>query len=99
MSERARELDLEAGDVTDGEAEDPTHGHHSPKLKVSQPVESGQLAQLPEHEDERDEEEARVDVVVVGQLPDASIHSRHHFLSVDGIQRDTGTRQHAEKHP
>lgn len=99
MSERARKLDLKTRDVTDGEAEEPPKGHHSPKLKVSQAGEAGQSSQLAEHEDERDEEDARVDVVVVGQLPDAPINSRHHFLSVDGVKRDAGTRQHAKKHP
>lgn len=99
MGERAGELDLEARDVADGKAKHSTERHHPPKAQISQVAEVGYFGRLPKHENEREEEDAGVDVVVERQFPDAPLHCRHHLLGVDGIERDAGTRQDPEKHP
>lgn len=95
VRERAGELDLQAGDVADGEAEHTAERHHAPEPEVAEAAEGGQAAQVPGDDDERQEEDAGVDVVVVGQLPDVSVHRRHHLLGEDGVQGDAGAGQHA----
>ena len=85
VCERAGELDLETGDVADGETEHASEEHYAPKAHVSDTVETVDTTELSEEEHERQEEEAGVDVVVVGQFPDVTVHWWHHLLGVDGI--------------
>lgn len=97
VRQRAGELDLQARDVADGETEHPAERHHAPELEVGGAGEGDEAAQVSGHDDEREEEDAGVDVVVVGQFPDVSVHRWHHLLGVDGVQGDARAGQHTEK--
>ena len=88
-------LDLQSGDVADGEAEKSGGRHRNPKSEAEDfrvVVDRGRLA---EDDHERDEEEDRVDVVVKGEEPDAVVHFRQDSLDVDGVQRDEEGGKHA----
>lgn len=98
VRQRTRELDLEARHVADGETEHATQRHHAPERGVTQTAEMDEVADLAEDEDEWEEEDAGVDVVVEGELPDVSIYRRHDPLGEDGVEGDAGAGQHTEKY-
>lgn len=97
MREWTGKLDLEARDVADGETEHSPERHHAPEPEVSEAAEAGETAQLSKTNEQREEQEGGIDVVVVGQFPDVSVHCWHHLLGVDGVQRDKGTGQNPKK--
>lgn len=97
VRQRTGILDLESCDVANGKTKHSSECHHTPKPEFSEAAEVGKMTQLSKHKNEWKEEDTGIDVVVVGQFPDVSIHCWHHLLSVDGIQRDTSTGQYPKK--
>lgn len=97
MRKRAGIFDLKACDVADGKTKHSSERHHAPEAKVSEAAEADDTAQLSKHDEEWEEQEGGINVVVVRQFPDVSIHSWHHLLGVDGIQRDKRTGQNPKK--
>ena len=61
--------------------EDAANSHEEPEVCVRQVVEAGDDGQLSEHQHQRDEEGAGVDVVVEGEGPDVALHRGHHLHS------------------
>lgn len=53
VCERAGVLDLEARDVTDGETEHASDGHHGPEPEVEEEAEVNEATQIPENKEER----------------------------------------------
>ncbi len=96
VRQRTGELDLKSRHVTDGKAKDSTQNHHPPKMEMCQSVKLQHTFQFAKNENKWNKKYTGVEVVVVGQLPDISIHHRHHFLCVDGIERYTETGNYAE---
>lgn len=97
MGEWTGVLDLETCDIANGKTKHASKCHNAPKPKISEAAEIIKMAQLSKHKDERDEEDTGIDVVVVGEFPDVSVHCWHHLLGIDGIQRDTCTGQYPKK--
>lgn len=91
VRERAGVLDLEARDVADGETEHAAERHHGPEPEVEELAEVNEAIQVPENEEERQEQDGRVDVVVERQCPDVAVHRWHHLLCEDGVERDEST--------
>ena len=60
---------------------DAANSHEEPEVRVCQVVEAGDDGQLSEHQHQRDEEGAGVDVVVEGEGPDVALHRGHHLLA------------------
>lgn len=99
MRERAGILDLEARDVTDGETEHASDGHHGPEPEVGEEAEVNEATQIPENKEKRQEQDRGVDVVVVRQSPDVAVHCWHNLLCEDGIKRDESAGQNPKEDP
>lgn len=65
VSERRGDLDLESGDVADGEAKDSTGHHHHPESNVSETRVGDEDRDLATDQHQREKEQTGVDVVVI----------------------------------
>lgn len=83
-------LNLQSCDVANCKTAQASDGHEEPKVAVRQFRVIDNFAELVVDQDERQEQERRVEIVVVGQQPDLLAHHRQHLLRLDRVH---GQRQ------
>lgn len=85
-------LDLKWRHVAHGKSEHTADSEREPKVRVPNVLEIDNLRVLAEQKNERNENDARVKVVVHGETPDVVLDHGEGFFGVNSVERNERTR-------
>lgn len=93
MRQRTGKFYLESSHIADSKAKHPTQSHHAPEVDTSQFTEVIERSQLAGEQQERQKQDAGIDVVIERQAPNAVVHGGQHLFGVYSVERDTEAGQ------